>query len=136
MLIPYQHKKFPTLEQARIGVFGHNDYDKHTSDCIRKYKRVLDIQSTDVILDIGSGIGDIPKGLAKIAKKVYCYDINLDYLAFAKDNCKGMDNMEFHHVDSLISPLCSLSDNSITKSYAELVFIHNSFKLLYVIVDG
>jgi len=133
MIVPYQYKKFPTLEEARIGVFGYNDYDEHIKNSVWRYTKRepgIKIQDTDVVLDIGSGIGDTSKALAKIAKKVYCYDINLDYLAFAKDNCKGIDNMEFHHVDNLISPLCSLSDNSISKSYAQLVFIHNCTEMI------
>lgn len=87
------------------------------------YKR-LDLIDTDIILDIGSGMGDVSKNFSRIVKHVYCCDINQGLLNIAEAKCSERHNMSFHIVNRPYKPLAFLTNNSITKAFANHVFIH------------
>jgi SAM-dependent methyltransferase len=113
------------LEDAQHLVSQENYYARVIERTYYVY-RDLNIIDTDIILDIGPGLGDISKNLSNVVKKVYCCDINQSLLNMAEMNCQHRSNMSFHLVDNVNKPLCFLDDNSITKAFAYSVFVHCS----------
>lgn len=53
------------------------------------------------ILDIGCGTGYWDRRMARFATQVVGMDYNQDYLRLAKENGKGIENLEFHRGDML-----------------------------------
>ena len=129
MNIPYKNRTYKDIEAAKCGVFNGNydDYVRLTS------RRIIDnynFCNTDIVLDIGSGLGDIAKAVSPLVHEVYCCDINEQYLSYAKQNCQGMSNVSFHLVSDTKLPLSFLLDDTITKAYAHAVFIHNCTEMM------
>ena len=111
------------LEHSQRLVTNQNYYGKIIEKTYHVYKK-LDIVDTDTLLDIGSGLGDVAKNFSKIVEHVYCCDINQNFLNMAEINCQDKTNMSFHKITNSITPLNFLKDTSITKAFANAVFVH------------
>ena len=138
-MIPYQHYafktgpvsrgphrgRFLTARQSAELCVTHQDYGKYINECSEHLVRLLDIKPDDVVLDIGSGLGDMAKNISNTAQHVHCCDINEQLLNFAKESYGDEANMSFYLVDNIDQPLSFLPDGSITKAYSWAVFSHN-----------
>jgi ubiquinone/menaquinone biosynthesis C-methylase UbiE len=99
-------------------------------DEIREYKRkesqflvnALQLNSKDIVFDLGSGCGFIARVTAPLCQKLYCLDISREFLRFAKEELQDLSNVEFHRME--YGDLHYLADKQITKGYANAVFIH------------
>ena len=100
-----------------------NYYGKIIEKTAYIYK-ILNLIDTDILLDIGSGLGDVAKNFSNIVEHVYCCDINQNFLNMAEINCQNKTNMSFHKVAVATTPLNFLEDESITKAFAISVFIN------------
>ena len=129
LYIPYQGRQYRDIEHAKRGisqVYGDDYIQGH----VKRLTRMLQFQSDDIVLDIGSGVGDTAKIFAGKVQAVHCCDINENYLRLATENCKDVSNMQFNMVEDPLIPLTFLPDNSITKSFASAVFIHNCTEVI------
>ena len=72
-----------------------------TPEIVAKY--IAGRLKTDIIADLGCGIGGQVIFFAKTCRKVYAVERNPDKLLFAKENCRlyGVDNVEFILGDAL-----------------------------------
>ncbi|MDO9097357.1 MAG: methyltransferase domain-containing protein, partial [Candidatus Methanoperedens sp.] len=72
-----------------------------TPEIVAKY--IAQRLKTDIIADLGCGIGGQVIFFAKECKKVYAVEISPQKLEFAKENCKlyGVNNVEFIPGDAL-----------------------------------
>jgi len=82
----------------------------------------LNLKPSDVIMDLGSGLGDMAQYLSKQAQHVHCADISQSFLAAAKENCKNVPNISFHHLQS--HRFDFLPEQSLDAIYSHAVFIH------------
>lgn len=57
--------------------------------------QALELKSTDVVLEIGTGTGYVAAMLAKAAQHVYCVDFYGDMLAIATENLKNLGIQNF-----------------------------------------
>lgn len=59
------------------------------------------IDKNSICIDAGTGSGWLAVSLARIAKKVYSYDVRGDFIAIAEKNREilGLDNLEFINAD-------------------------------------
>jgi ubiquinone/menaquinone biosynthesis C-methylase UbiE len=121
--IPYKYRSYKDKEAMRKN--ANINYDEYVTKAIPKHVENLKLCSDDIVLDIGSGCGDMAKIISPLVRKVYCCDINDQYLSYAKDTCKSVDNVSFYLVNDLKFPLLFLPDSVITKGYAVSVLIHN-----------
>lgn len=86
--------------------FSHNSfYQIHSEQCEVLYdlaKKMLDLKSTDTVLDTYCGVGTIGMTLADSCKKVMGVEVNPDAIENAKYNAKQnkIRNMEFVAMDS------------------------------------
>ncbi len=124
----YKHQ-FTTLEEGRITV--HNDtnlpttYYRKIIEKAGKNCKILNLEQDDILLEIGSGVGDVSKLMSKTVKHLYCCDVNQSLLLMAQMNCQDCNNISFHcNLQHQDSPLNFLSDNSVDKVVAEAVFVH------------
>jgi SAM-dependent methyltransferase len=82
------------------------------------------------VLELGSGCGFGTRALALRAKRVLACDISEAYLSFARQELVGLDNIEFHHVES--RNLFSIPDGSVDKIVSISVFIHFNLYDIYL----
>ena len=70
---------------------------------IEKIKTAVELESDDVILEIGTGTGELAIGLSPFCKKVFAIDISLEMLRYAeqKANFRGLNNITFQHTGYL-----------------------------------
>ncbi len=112
------------IPAQRMIVSAHLNYYRNIIDKTYRISNALDISDTDILLDIGSGLGDVAKNFSNIVKHAYCCDINQGLLNMAEINCQNRSNLSFHFVADPQFPLNFLKNTSITKAYAYGVFVH------------
>ncbi len=88
----------------------------------------LNLKKTDVVLDLGSGCGYLAKPISHLVEKVICCDISEDFLKYAKNECREVENIEFHLVQNY--KLKPLLNSSLDAAYSFNVFIHlNTYQI-------
>jgi ubiquinone/menaquinone biosynthesis C-methylase UbiE len=90
---------------------------------------IVGIKPTDIVLDLGSGCGFATYWFAQRAKHVHACDISPAYLQFAKDECRGVQNITFHQIEP--RNLSPIDDASIDVVCAMSVFIHFNLYDIY-----
>jgi len=90
----------------------------------------LALSKSDVVMDLGSGMGFLAEVIAPEVTRMHCCDISETYLADCRDRLKALPNVECHRTD--YGDLSRLRGRGITKAYATLLFIHfHFFDLVY-----
>ena len=80
------------------------------------------VKASDVVLEIGCGIGRVGKHLASHCQRWIGADVSPNMLAFAAGRLKGLRNVEF--VELAGNDLQPIEDNSIDFVYCTVVFMH------------
>jgi ubiquinone/menaquinone biosynthesis C-methylase UbiE len=80
------------------------------------------INSTDVVLEIGCGIGRVGKHLAGRCRRWIGADVSQNMLRFAAERLGDFSNVEFVELSG--NDLRPIGDNSIDVAYCTVVFMH------------
>jgi ubiquinone/menaquinone biosynthesis C-methylase UbiE len=80
------------------------------------------VNATDVVLEIGCGIGRVGKHLAGRCRRWIGADVSPNMLKFAAERLRDFSNVEFVELSG--NDLRPLSDNSIDVIYCTVVFMH------------
>jgi hypothetical protein len=89
----------------------------------------IELTSSDVMVDLGSGCGFGTYWFARRAQFVHACDISPAYLSFAQRECSDLPNVAFHQIAS--RDLSSLATNSIDVLCSMSVFIHLNLYDIY-----
>lgn len=76
-----------------------------------KIVKIADLKSTDVVLEVGPGIGTLTQELAKRASAVLAVEIDKKLLAVLGETLKGFDNVKLLRLDALDLDLDNLPPN-------------------------
>jgi SAM-dependent methyltransferase len=80
------------------------------------------IKATDVVLEIGCGVGRVGKHLAGRCRRWIGADVSPNMLKFAAERLRDFSNVEFIELSG--NDLRPLADNSIDVVYCTVVFMH------------
>jgi ubiquinone/menaquinone biosynthesis C-methylase UbiE len=85
-------------------------------------REALQVSESDVVLEIGCGVGRVGYFLAPICRKWIGADISSNMLKYAAENLRKFENIELVSLTS--SNLRKFSDGSTDKIYCSTVFMH------------
>lgn len=88
----------------------------------RRFVRMARVGPGDTVLDLGSGCGFGTRAIARVAGEVIACDISPAFLAFARQECADLDNVQFRQVES--RDLSGLPEASLDAAISMSVFIH------------
>lgn len=115
----------PDEEGARMFVAGHTDnseWDRSalvTRDILKEY---VGLEPTDVLLEIGCGMGRVGKVLSPLCQRWIGADISSGMLSCAHHHLQGLDNIELVELDDV--SLRAIPDASVDLVYCTVVFMH------------
>ncbi len=89
---------------------------------IEKIASSAGIQSNSLVIEVGPGQGVLTKHLAKFAKYVLCYEIDLELQSFLDENLKKYSNVEVKYGDFLAA---DLEDDLAEYDFESIYFVSN-----------
>ena len=114
-----------TLSSAKLHVSGTEDEAIIETSGIGTSEFLLKnvgIRPSDVVLEIGCGIGRVGKHLAPLCRRWIGSDVSPHMLAFAADRLSGFSNTEFVELPG--NSLRPIAAESIDLVYCTVVFMH------------
>ena len=114
-----------TLDNAKMSVAGYTCEDElrrqgiHTADVLEK---CVGIRPSDVVLEIGCGIGRVGKILAPRCSKWIGTDISTNMIRHAAERLKDLDNVGLIKLSKV--GLKEIRDESVDVVYCTVVFMH------------
>src|SRR3954453_9609069 len=82
----------------------------------------VELEPTDVVVDIGCGIGRLTRALAARAGEVLALDVSSEMLARAGQLNAHLDNVRWLHGDG--TTLAPIADSSVDACFSHVVFNH------------
>jgi SAM-dependent methyltransferase len=82
----------------------------------------VELARTDVVVDIGCGIGRLTRALAARAGQVLALDVSSEMLARAQELNAHLDNVRWLHSDG--TTLAPVADSSVDACFSHVVFNH------------
>jgi 16S rRNA (adenine1518-N6/adenine1519-N6)-dimethyltransferase len=107
------------------------------SDVLEKQIVYADLQRTDIVLEIGAGIGTLTRRLADQAKKIIAVEKDLRLLEILKEQCAEYDNIKIIHDDILqvdIPPFTKVVSNIPYSISSPLTFKLLTYDFNYAII--
>jgi ubiquinone/menaquinone biosynthesis C-methylase UbiE len=115
-----------TFDHAKIAVTGHShpedELDRSGSHTVDILDRLVGINSSDTVLEIGCGVGRVGKILSPRCSKWVGTDISGHMLQYAAERLKGLENVELIELRTV--GLKEIPDNSVDVVYCTIVFMH------------
>jgi ubiquinone/menaquinone biosynthesis C-methylase UbiE len=114
-----------SLSSAKMHVSGTEDEAVFETSGVGTSQFLLNnigIRSTDVVLEIGCGIGRVGKHLAGRCRRWIGADVSPNMLKFAAERLRDFANVEFVELSG--NDLRPIGDNSIDLVYSTVVFMH------------
>lgn len=105
------------------------DIRKNKKNIAEHISKKLSLKSSDHVLEIGSGIGFMSAAIAPQVGHLYCCDVSQSFLNVASQECKGLNNVSFHHIAS--ARLDFLKDATLDAIFSYNVFIHMNLFDMY-----
>lgn len=96
----------------------------------KKIARALKLKKSDVVIEIGSGIGFMAGAIASKVKELHCCDISESFLGAARENCRDQANIFFRHITP--GKLGFAEPASIDAIYSHNVFVHLNIYDIYL----
>lgn len=72
------------------------------------------ITEDDYVVEVGPGLGNLTRAIAKHSKEVYCYEIDYDMVHILRKELTDFSNINILHQDVLSSDLSELEDKTIS----------------------
>jgi ubiquinone/menaquinone biosynthesis C-methylase UbiE len=119
------NKLAETEESALLHVAGYTDeaeLKRNTDVTIDVLRSTIGVHSTDVVLEIGCGVGRVGRQLAPLVLRWIGCDVAENMLSFARHRLNTHKNIELVPVSGY--DLRPISDNSIDAVYCTVVFMH------------
>lgn len=110
---------------AAVAVAATNDEEvlrQSAENFVAILAEVAGIAPTDVILEIGCGIGRVGKVLAPRCQQWIGVDVSANMLRYAADNLQGITNTRFVETNGF--DLSAIPDQSVDLVYSTVVFMH------------
>ncbi len=114
-----------TPEQAKIFVSGRADeeyLDRMGEYTVELLERFVGIRPSDIVLEIGCGVGRVGKSLAPRCRKWIGTDISANMLKYAAERLGGAPNVELIEVNA--AGLQEIASESVDVVYCTVVFMH------------
>ncbi|HVF71417.1 MAG TPA: class I SAM-dependent methyltransferase [Chthoniobacterales bacterium] len=114
-----------SLSSAKMHVSGTEDEAVFEASGAGTSQFLLDnvgIKPTDVVLEIGCGVGRVGKHLAPRCQRWIGADVSPNMLKFAAERLRDFENVEFVELSG--NDLKPIADNSIDLVYCTVVFMH------------
>jgi ubiquinone/menaquinone biosynthesis C-methylase UbiE len=114
-----------SLSSAKMHVSGTEDeavVEKSGMGTTEFLLTNVGIAPTDVVLEIGCGVGRVGKHLARHCRKWIGADVSQNMLKFAAERLRPLSNVEFIELSG--NDLRPIADNSIDFVYCTVVFMH------------
>lgn len=115
----------PDLDNAKTAVAGYTDEDefertaKATAQALRD---TVGLRVTDVVLEIGAGVGRAGSALAPLCRKWIATDVSEQMLKFARERNARFDNIDYVPLSGW--DLEPIEDMSVDVVYSTVVFMH------------
>jgi len=114
-----------TLDNAKMSVVGYTNEDEIHRQGVRNadfVEKCVQIRPSDVVLEIGCGIGRIGKILAPRCSKWMGTDISANMIRHAAQRLKDLNNVELIKLSKV--GLKEIRDESVDVVYCTVVFMH------------
>ena len=114
-----------TLDDAKMVVSGYTDEDRYDITARRTVEILesfIGIQSTDIVLEIGCGVGRVGKILADKCARWIGTDISANMLAYASGRLADKTNIQLIELSTV--GLQEIPDASVDVVYCTVVFMH------------
>lgn len=114
-----------TLSSAKMHVSGTEDeavFEASGAGTSEFLLKNVGINPTDVVLEIGCGVGRVGKHLASHCQRWIGSDVSPNMLKFAAERLANFSNVEFVELSG--NDLRPIADNSIDLVYCTVVFMH------------
>jgi len=116
----------PTYDHGKIAVTGHShpedELDRSGSLTLDFLDRFVGINSSDIVLEIGCGVGRVGKILSPRCLKWIGTDISGNMLRYAAERLKGLQNVELIELSTV--GFKEIPDDSVDVVYCTVVFMH------------
>ncbi|MGX7577117.1 rRNA adenine N-6-methyltransferase family protein [Candidatus Vidania fulgoroideorum] len=101
----------------------------------KKIIKKCNFKKKDIIIEIGSGIGNISKYIYKKAKRTFCIEINNNFFKFLKKKYKVI-NIDFLKIKIIKKSIIfgSIPYNLIKKIISKIIVNLNIIKIIYLII--
>lgn len=119
------NKLTPSSDDAKMAVAGHaneEELDQSALVTVSILEQFIEINSADVVLEIGCGVGRVGKILSNKCSKWIGTDISGNMLKYAAQRLKGITNIELLELSTV--GLKEIPDNSVDVVYCTVVFMH------------
>ena len=109
------------------GTYRGADVERFWAEGRRNLDTVLgvlgaEIKSSDVVLDVGCGVGRLTRVLAERAAHVHAIDVSAEMLQQARELNAHLTNVTWHHGDG--TTLTPIADASVDAVVSHVVFQH------------
>lgn len=114
-----------TFDHAKMAVAGYTDedeLDRSGSHTVEVLDRLVGIHPSDIVLEIGCGVGRVGKLVSPKCLKWIGADISRSMLQYAAKRLKGLENVELLELSTV--GLVEVPDDSIDVVYSTVVFMH------------
>lgn len=118
-------KLSPSSDDAKIAVAGHADEEELNRSALNTVailENFVNIYPTDIILEIGCGVGRVGKVLSRRCAKWIGTDISGNMIRHAGERLAGIENIELIELSTV--GLKEIPDQSIDLVYCTVVFMH------------
>lgn len=113
------------VETAKLAVSGYTDeeeYRKMGESTVLTLQQHTGLHPTDVVLEIGAGVGRVGPAIAPLVKKWIACDVSENMLTHVRERTRQFDNVETVAVNGWdLSPIDS---ESVDLVYCTVVFMH------------
>jgi SAM-dependent methyltransferase len=113
------------VNAAKLSVAGTTDekaFRIAAETTIGLLESTTGLNSDDVVLEIGAGVGRVGPAIAPRVKRWIATDVSANMLQFARDRCSGLENVDFIEISGW--DLAPIPDESVDLVYCTVVFPH------------
>lgn len=115
----------PDLDNAKTAVAGYTDEDEFERTAratAQALQATVGIRVTDVVLEIGAGVGRAGSAIAPMCRKWIATDVSEQMLSFARQRNARFDNISYVALSGW--DLEPIEDMSVDVVYSTVVFMH------------